>query len=253
MNILMIAPEPFFQPRGTPISVFLPDDGPGGARPSDRPPHLPPGREPGDREPDDRPGAEPLPVQADQDRPVPGEAAARRPAFRASDRRGPEEALRPPFHPRGGGVFRAHPGAIGPPAPYLRHAFQPAAAARQFPVQQEPAPEAHLRRAGAEGAPPGRRDHRHLQGPPGHGDPGGPGRQSPPHRERPRFPGAWRQAATRPRESAAASRRTGRRSSSTPGISSLTRESGCCSTRSPRSRGARSCSWSAGAARTWKP
>ena len=132
--------------------------------------------------------AELPPAQEDQDRPlaakIPLDAALTLKALG----RVLAHPLRPRPFPRRGGLLRASSWHACPRAPSLRHAFEPAAAARELRVHEVAPSQADLRPDGAIRPQelPGR--HRHLQGPHGQGPGRRVRRQGRPHRECPRFP-----------------------------------------------------------------
>ncbi len=145
MRILMIAPQPFFQPRGTPFSEFY------RARAMTELGHevdmitYPIGEDV------NMPGLNIIPNLADSRDPLDPHRAfasqigSRRPRSRRIDSTARGTPLRSPGLPRGGGAHGSSPLPALRRSPPLRHAFVPSRAALELQVQRIAALDASVR------------------------------------------------------------------------------------------------------------
>ena len=180
----MLAPEPFFEPRGTPFSEYhrikalveLGHHVDLVTYPIGRDVELPNLRI--------FRGLRPPFVRRVADRPLGGEGPPRRVDALHRGPPGPGRRLRRGALARGDGAGRRLGGAVARrPAP-LRHALEPAAAARQLQVQRLAPPAPRLRQRGTADGERIRRRHHHLPGAAGHGDRDGSRLARHPDRER---------------------------------------------------------------------
>ncbi len=177
-------PRAVLRTAGHAVQRVPPDQSPGRAGPSRRSGHLPDRPRRRAAEPAHLPRPAAAVRAACRDRTLGGEGPPRRVDALHRGAPGPGRRLRRGALARGNGAGRRLGGAVARrPAP-LRHALEPAAAARQLQVQRLAPPAPRLRQRGTADGERIRRRHHHLPGAAGHGDRDGSRLARHPDRER---------------------------------------------------------------------